>query len=156
MKKTNIIIGVVLVVLAGLAVWKFTGSSKDTVLTPTPTPSPTPVTTLPSPTPTPVVNNKKYKDGTYSASGNYLSPAGNETVNVSLTLKDDVVTAATFDAKGLSGTSNRMQAEFKAGFGQYVIGKNIDDINLTVVNGSSLTPGGFMDALQQIQGKAQA
>jgi 23S rRNA (uracil1939-C5)-methyltransferase len=36
-----------------------------------------------------------------------------------------------------------------------VVGKNIEELNLTVVNGSSLTPKGFMDALAKIKVDAQ-
>jgi hypothetical protein len=49
------------------------------------TPSTTPTTK-----PTSAVNH--YKDGTYSATGKYSSPAGAEELPVTLTLKKDVVT----------------------------------------------------------------
>ncbi len=42
---------------------------------------------------TPTESSLKYKDGTYSASGKYQSPAGTDTLQVSITVKDDVVTA---------------------------------------------------------------
>lgn len=96
-----------------------------------------------------------FKDGTYSANGTYENPAGSQTVQVSLTLKDGVVTAATFTGHPDNPTTITMQNKFKAGFTQEVVGKPIDQIALTVVNGSSLTPKGFMDALNKIKTQAQ-
>lgn len=99
----------------------------------------------------PVVNNKKYKDGTYSAIGNYVSPNGPESVNVTLVLKDDVVTSTTFKGNGTHATTMKMQGLFSQGFNTLVVGKKLDEVSLTVVNGSSLTPKGFMDALSKIK-----
>ena len=154
---TGVIIGVVVVVLlvGGFVLWKLNSSSIPVTATPTPSPvTPTPTTMMTNPMP--MMDNRKYKDGTYTAPGSYFSPAGDEKVNVSLTIKNDVVTDASFDATGLSPTSKNMQANFKAGFKQYVVGKSIDSISLTVVNGSSLTPKGFMNALAKIKTQAQA
>lgn len=97
---------------------------------------------------------RKYRDGTYSAAGNYVSPAGPELVNVSLTLKDDVIVEASFQATSSSEKSTHFQQLFADGFKEEVAGKPIDDLALTVVNGSSLTPKGFMDALRKIQVEA--
>jgi hypothetical protein len=44
-----------------------------------------------------------------------------------------------------------MQGKFKEGFEEAVVGKPLDEIALTVVNGSSLTPKGFMDALTKVK-----
>jgi hypothetical protein len=37
-----------------------------------------------------------------------------------------------------------------------VVGKNISELQLTKVSGSSLTPQGFMDALEKIKAEAQS
>jgi uncharacterized protein with FMN-binding domain len=103
----------------------------------------------------PAVVTKKYEDGTYTATGNYVSPAGTEEVVITLVLKDDVVTSATFEGKAVHPTSKFVQGKFSEGFTQAVVGKNIEELNLTVVNGSSLTPKGFMDALAKIKVDAQ-
>lgn len=97
-----------------------------------------------------------YTDGIYEATGNYTSPAQEEEVDITITLENGVVTEATFDGKATHETSMRMQGLFSEGFEEEVIGKPIDEINLTVVNGSSLTPQGFMDALQQVKTEAQS
>ncbi|HRH93473.1 MAG TPA: hypothetical protein PKV72_02980 [Candidatus Peribacteria bacterium] len=97
-----------------------------------------------------------YKDGTYSADGTYRSPAGGESVSVSLTLKDDVVTDATFTGDATNPKSKMMQANFASGFKEVVVGKKLDDVSVTVVNGSSLTGDGFMNALAKIKAEAKA
>ncbi len=119
---------------------------------------PTPVTTNTPPTPTTTsqtVPNALYKNGTYSAKGAYNSPAGNEAVGVSLTVANDMVTGATFTGEATHPASKKWQAEFNKGFTQAVVGKKIDEISLTVVNGSSLTPKGFMNALATIKTQAK-
>jgi hypothetical protein len=97
-----------------------------------------------------------YTDGMYSAEGTYRSPAGMETVHVALTIKDDTVTAATFTGDATNPKSKVMQGNFAAGFKELVIGKPIDSLSLGVVNGSSLTGGGFMDAVAKIKAEAKA
>ncbi len=100
--------------------------------------------------------NKKYSDGTYAATGEYRSPAGSEQVEVSLTLKDDTIVDATFAADSSSGRSKQYMAKFAEGFKEQVVGKSIDGLSLGVVNGSSLTPKGFMDAVRNIKEQASA
>ena len=97
-----------------------------------------------------------YKDGTYSATGSYISPGGPDHVGVTLTLSNDVVTDVTVTPEPGDGQSARYQAKFVSGYKQYVVGQNIDTIHLTKVSGSSLTPGGFDDALAQIKTEAAA
>ena len=116
--------------------------------------TPPPPPTAQVPLPTPVAETKKYKDGTYMANGSYISPGGGEKVSITLVLKDSLVTSASFSSTPSGGTAQRMQAKFAAGFKDLVVGKNIDEISLTVVNGSSLTPVGFMDALAKIKTQA--
>lgn len=97
-----------------------------------------------------------YADGTYSATGEYRSPAGEESVDVSLTIADGVVTAATFKGNATRPKSVEMQGNFSQGFEALVVGKSIDEVSLGVVNGSSLTPKGFMDAVEKIKAEASA
>lgn len=100
-------------------------------------------------------NQGEYADGTYGKSGLYTSPAGSEEVAISITLKDDIVTDATFKGAATNPGSVKNQEKFAQGFKDVVVGKPIDSIALTVVNGSSLTPKGFMDALEQIKTEAR-
>lgn len=103
-----------------------------------------------------VDKKKAYADGTYTADGTYRSPAGQETVKITLELKDGVVAAASMEASSPSPKSTMFQGKFSEGLTAAVVGKSIDDLNLTVVNGSSLTPIGFMDALAKIKLQAAA
>lgn len=95
-----------------------------------------------------------YADGTYTQTGTYISPAGQETITISLTLEDDVVTDASFEGHATNPGSVQNQAKFAGGFEEAVVGKALDEIALTVVNGSSLTPNGFMDAAAKIKAEA--
>jgi uncharacterized protein with FMN-binding domain len=103
----------------------------------------------------PVAAPDGYKDGTYEAVGTYTSPAAPEDVKVSVTLKDNIVTAATFEGEAKNPASVQNQEKFNEGYTALVVGKPLDSIDLTVVNGSSLTPRGFMDALRDIKMEAR-
>jgi len=146
--KNRIISAIVVLVL--VIVFLVTKQKSDTA----PTTS-TPVDTGTS-TDTTLNNNRKYKDGTFSSAGVYNSPAGSETVDVTLTLKDGIITDSTFQANSGNPISKKLQNNFKDGYEAVVIGKSIDSLSLTVVNGSSLTPKGFMDAVNKIKVQAQA
>lgn len=109
-----------------------------------------------TPTPTPTLQSSSpYKDGIYKVVGNYVSPGGPREIDVTLTLKDGVVTDSVFLGKATDPNSKRFQGEFAAGYKEFVIGKNIDEIAITKVSGSSLTPKGFKDALEKIKAEAQ-
>lgn len=97
-----------------------------------------------------------YRDGTYSAEGMYRSPAGSEGVQVSLVLKGDVITDATYTGEATHPKSVKFQQDFGAGFKEQVVGKSIDQVSLGVINGSSLTGIGFMDAVSKIKAEAKA
>jgi uncharacterized protein with FMN-binding domain len=97
---------------------------------------------------------RRYSDGTYTQSGSYVSPAGVENIDITLVIKDDVVVSGTFQGFGTNPTTQFMQGKFRDGFNEAVTGKSIDELNLTVVNGSSLTPKGFMEALQKIKAES--
>ncbi len=96
-----------------------------------------------------------YKDGTYSAVGHYTSPAGPETINVTLTLKGNVITDADVKAQATNKKSVFMQNSFISGYKAQVVGKNINDVKLSGnISGSSLTLMGFNDAVAQVKTQA--
>lgn len=97
-----------------------------------------------------------FKDGTYSATGNYASPGGSESIDVTLSLKENVVTSVVVTPKAENPASKNWQARFISGVEKVVVGKKISEINLNEVSGSSLTPKGFMDALEKIKMEAGA
>lgn len=102
------------------------------------------------------VNISLYEDGEYSAKGNYVSPGGPREIEVILTLNNDVITEAEFKGSATDAPSIRFQKEFADNYKALVIGKNIDELSLTKVSGSSLTPKGFNDALEKIKAEAQS
>lgn len=112
----------------------------------------TPTTKTSSATP---ATTASYKDGSYSADGTYRTPGGNETISVDITLKDSTVTAVGVQGNG-SGDSAEYQAMFKQGIASQVVGKKIDELNVSRVSGSSLTSTGFNNALDTIKQQAQA
>jgi len=97
-----------------------------------------------------------YKDGSYSETGNYSSPGGTEQVKVDVTLAADVVTAVTVTPQSSNPTGQQFESQFASGIAAEVVGKNIDDLSVTTVSGSSLTSGGFNEAIEKIKADAQS
>lgn len=103
----------------------------------------------------PVVQNT-YKDGTYSATGMYQSPAGKEEIGISITLQNGVITDTTFTPKATNEVSIKLQGMFANGYKAVVVGKTLDEVKLDKVSGSSLTPKGWNDAIEKIKLEARA
>lgn len=99
-------------------------------------------------------SNVSYTDGTYTAVGNYQSPGGAEEIGVTVTLKDNVITDVSVEPKATRGISVNMQKMFADNYKPMVVGKNINEVHLGKVSGSSLTPKGFNDALVKIEAQA--
>jgi uncharacterized protein with FMN-binding domain len=97
-----------------------------------------------------------YVDGTYTETANYQSPNGTETIDVTITLADDVITAVEVVGHGESPDSKHYQGEFIGGIDAMVVGKDIDSISVSKVAGSSLTSGGFNTAVEAIRADAAA
>jgi uncharacterized protein with FMN-binding domain len=95
-----------------------------------------------------------YKDGTYSADGNYKSPNGTETVGVQLTLANGTVSAVEITEHPSNPNTRKFQGQFAGGIADQVVGKSLDEINVSKVAGSSLTSGGFNQALEAIKTQA--
>ncbi len=98
-----------------------------------------------------------YKDGTYSATGTYVSPGGQQSIGVTVTLASGNVTALELDRSHTKGVSATFQGKFASGINDLVIGKSIDELDdVKKVAGSSLTSGGFKKAIAQIKEDAAA
>ena len=95
-----------------------------------------------------------YKDGTYSADGNYVSPNGTETVGVQLTLAAGKVTDVQITEHPSNPNTRKFQGQFAGGIAAQVVGRTIDELNVSKVSGSSLTSGGFNQALEKIKAEA--
>ncbi|BDV31115.1 FMN-binding protein [Microbacterium terricola] len=97
-----------------------------------------------------------YADGTYTAEGSYATPESVETISVTVTLADDVITAVEVTGNPTRRESEQYQGEFIGGIADVVVGKDIDEISVSRVAGSSLTSGGFNEAIDQIKADAAA
>lgn len=145
---------VVIIAIAVIATNSFSESSDKKIAVSTPS------VTVSQPSPTQPVDtpatHQAYPSGTYEATGHYVSPGGPREVNVSVVLENGTITDATFVGLATDPTSMRFQGEFADNYKPMVIGKNIDEVSLTKVAGSSLTSKGFNDALNQIKEQAQS
>ncbi|NRD08178.1 FMN-binding protein [Rathayibacter agropyri] len=125
-----------------------TSTTTDTSTAPTTTSSPAAAATGAA--------SGSYKDGTYQAEGSYTSPGGNEKVGVSLTLAGGVVTAVTVTPESENPTGQQYQGRFADGISGEVVGKQLNELKVSKVSGSSLTSGGFNDAVDAIKADATA
>lgn len=104
----------------------------------------------------PGAGSGEYADGEYTARGEYDSPGGRQSVGVTLTLSNSVIAGVTIDTSQTKGPSVEYQGKFKSGIADVIVGKNIDEIDVDKVSGSSLTSGGFNEAVEEIKQEAQA
>lgn len=95
-----------------------------------------------------------YADGTYTATGGYTAPSGQEEVEVELTLEGDTVTAVTVTPTATDRQAAGFQQQFADGIAAEVVGKDIDSLDVSRVAGSSLTSGGFNAAVDAIKAEA--
>ncbi|WP_406245979.1 hypothetical protein ACI7YT_13135 [Microbacterium sp. M] len=98
----------------------------------------------------------EYTDGTYTAEGSYQTPETVETISVTLTLADGVVTEVEVTGDPQAPETEQFQGQFIDGIGEEVVGVAIDDIEVSRVAGSSLTSGGFNSAVEDIREQAAA
>ena len=96
-----------------------------------------------------------YKDGTYSATGSYRTPGGQESIDVEVTLAGGVISDASVTQNATGGEAEEYQDKFTAAYKSEVVGKKIDEVSLSRIAGSSLTPLGFNTALDTIKSEAQ-
>lgn len=97
-----------------------------------------------------------YADGTYTAEGSYATPESVETISVTLTLEGGVVTAVEVTGEPTRSESEQYQGQFIGGISDEVVGKDIADLSVSRVAGSSLTSGGFNEAVDAIRAEAAA
>jgi uncharacterized protein with FMN-binding domain len=97
-----------------------------------------------------------YTDGTYTAEGTYQTPESVETISVTVTLQNDVITDVQVAGDPQARESQDYQSQFIGGIADAVVGKDIDQISVSRVAGSSLTSGGFNDAIETIKSEAAA
>lgn len=100
-------------------------------------------------------DTSQYKDGTYAATGSYLSPGGRESIELTVTIKDGVITDTTLATEAASRDSKEYQALFTNNYKELVVGKKVNGLSLSRVAGSSLTSNGFNNALDEIRDEAR-
>lgn len=96
-----------------------------------------------------------FKDGTYSGSADYNTPAGKENVSLTVKISGGTVVSATPSGLIRDEISKQFHNQYLVGFSDAVVGKKIADLSFGFRNGASLTPMGFNAALAQIKAKAQ-
>lgn len=109
----------------------------------------------PGPEEAPAGPSGPYENGTYTATGDYANPDGGGTIEVAITIEDNVITDVTVTPLS-SGTSQQYQMRFANGVADEVVGVALDEVNVGRVSGSSLTWRGFNRAVEQIQEDATA
>lgn len=114
-----------------------------------------------STTPTPAASasestssSSTYADGTYTAEGSYATPESVETIVVTVTLENDIITAVDVTGDPQKRESEEYQGRFIGGIADVVVGQDIDQISVSRVAGSSLTSGGFNQAIDTIKSDA--
>ena len=98
-----------------------------------------------------------FTPGDYEATGSYQTPGGTQSVDVEVTLEaDGTITEVDVDGNAEGGNSEQFQGKFESGIDAEVVGKRITELDVSKVSGSSLTSGGFNDAIAQITDDARA
>lgn len=97
-----------------------------------------------------------YTDGTYTAEGSYQTPESVESVSVTLTIADGVVTDVEVTGDPQARETEEYQSKFISGISDEVVGVALDDLKVSRVSGSSLTSGGFNAAVESIKEQAAA
>lgn len=101
-------------------------------------------------------SGSSYQDGTYQANQTYLAPGGRtDSIDVGVTLVDQVVTAMDFGYQESNPDSGAFLSLFDSEIRGQVVGKSLNQINLSRVAGASLTTNAFNLALDNIANQAE-
>ncbi len=157
-RKVGVWIGTIVVLLVGVV---SVLAGRKSAIAPAPVVDSNPATSTPVSVPvTTLVDIKRqtsvYKDGSYSAIGSYMSPGGLDKIGINLNLEKDIVTDISVTPLVADKVSEKYQGMFLSGYRPMVIGKNIKDVKLDKVSGSSLTSIGFNEAIEQIKLEAKS
>jgi thiamine biosynthesis lipoprotein len=98
-------------------------------------------------------NRSPYRDGVYTATGQYGGLPSSITVR--LTLKNGVIRAVKVTPRATDPTSLALQRRFAAAVPAVVVGKPIAKVHVGRLAGSSGTPDGFNRAIEQIKSRAR-
>jgi hypothetical protein len=93
-----------------------------------------------------------YRDGQYSATGWYGGLPSHQ--DVTLTVENDTVTAVEINTPAEDDTSLGYQQRFADALPTAIVGRNIDELAVDRLAGSSGCSEGFMNALDEIRADA--
>ena len=101
-------------------------------------------------------SSSAFKDGSYTASANYLVPTGQENIQVTLTVKGGAVTSSQIQNSETNPESAQFQEYFASQYKSQVIGKSLSGLQIAYIAGASDTCQAFNSAVKNIQNQAQA
>jgi uncharacterized protein with FMN-binding domain len=117
--------------------------------------SPKTATTNPSPLTKPENQiTPKNQAVVYSANVSYDVPENNETLALTISISNGLVTDVNVSQSKTGRKSANYQTNFEKSYKQFVIGKQLKDINLSRVGGASITTNAFMEAIKAVQKQA--
>ncbi|EJJ29485.1 hypothetical protein [Rhizobium sp. CF142] len=94
----------------------------------------------------------RYADGVYTATGRYGGQPSS--IGVTVTVKDGIVSGVVVEPHAYVARSLELQKAFAAAVPKVVVGKRLDEVRVGKLAGSSGTPQGFNDAIDQIKRQA--
>lgn len=153
-KSMLVMVAVAVVALVGIGAYSYMNMNKSAK--PTEMTESNKMTASPTQTTSMTATTVALKDGTYKSEGAYTSPGGEEKIGLTVTLKDGLISDVEFEPMAKLPGSVKFQEIFSQNYKTMVVGKNISEVKLDKVAGSSLTPKGFNDALQKIIVQAQS
>lgn len=101
-------------------------------------------------------SDTNFASGTYEANGVFVTARGKytESVDVTLSVEDDIVTHMNVVGNINNIKSQQYQNRFEGVIENFIIGKELSEIDLDAVAGASDTTDGFMVAVQKIRDQA--
>lgn len=90
----------------------------------------------------------------YSANVSYNVPENNETLALTISVSNGIVSDVNIVQSKTGRKSANYQTNFEKSYKQFVIGKQLKDINLSRVGGASITTNAFMEAIKAVQKQA--
>ena len=96
----------------------------------------------------------QFANGTYTVAASYFTPRRTKhDMDITLTIVDDVITAATITYDGEVASSPN-HTRFDEAYRAEVIGKPLEQVSLSRTGGASLTSAAFNEALVEIKTQA--
>jgi len=111
------------------------------------------ISTVPATEATSQSTDKTYDSGIIAyAVPSHGGSSANETIEVKIDLDgQNRISSVETTHSGSDRQSARYQQDFDSEYKQFVVGKSIDEVNISRVAGASLTTDAFMEAINQIK-----